>query len=63
MKELTTEERRELSSKEKSRLDRLGSMSSSRFSPRRERALKIYLDSPATTTSQSADINGSSMTD
>ncbi|XP_037900958.1 ubiquitin carboxyl-terminal hydrolase 47 isoform X2 [Glossina fuscipes] len=46
-KELTNEERREWSAKEKSRLDRLGCISTSRFSPRRERALKIYLDPPA----------------
>ncbi|XP_065359393.1 ubiquitin carboxyl-terminal hydrolase 47 isoform X2 [Calliphora vicina] len=59
MKELTTEERREMSTKEKIRLDRLGCMSSSRFSPRRERALKIYLDSPATTASPPVDANSS----
>uniref|UniRef100_A0A1A9W4U0 Ubiquitin carboxyl-terminal hydrolase 47 n=1 Tax=Glossina brevipalpis TaxID=37001 RepID=A0A1A9W4U0_9MUSC len=45
-KELSNEERREWSAKEKSRLDRLGCMSTSRVSPRRERALKIYLDPP-----------------
>ncbi|KAM7354871.1 ubiquitin specific protease 47 isoform 2-T2 [Cochliomyia hominivorax] len=62
LKELTTDERREMSNKEKTRLDRLGCMSSSRFSPRRERALKIYLDSPATTASPPVDAN-SLMTD
>lgn len=46
-----------MSTKEKTRLDRLGCMSSSRFSPRRERALKIYLDSPATTASPPVDAN------
>lgn len=58
-KELTPEERREMSAKEKTRLDRLGCMSTSRFSPRRERALKIYLDSPATTASPPVDANSS----
>ncbi|XP_023308993.2 ubiquitin carboxyl-terminal hydrolase 47 isoform X1 [Lucilia cuprina] len=59
LKELTTEERREMSNKEKTRLDRLGCTSSSRFSPRRERALKIYVDSPATTASPPVDANSS----
>ncbi|GBP10400.1 Ubiquitin carboxyl-terminal hydrolase 47 [Eumeta japonica] len=57
LKELATEERREFRTKEKTRLERLGRMSSSRFSPRRERALKIYLDSPVTTASPPVDAN------
>ncbi|XP_055385651.1 ubiquitin carboxyl-terminal hydrolase 47 [Condylostylus longicornis] len=47
LKELTPEERKELSTKEKARLDRLGGTIRSLYSPRRERALKIYLDSPS----------------
>lgn len=46
-KELTPDERKELSNKEKARLDRIGGgTTTSLYSPRRERALKIYLDSP-----------------
>lgn len=43
-KELTPEDRRELQNKEKARLERLGASTISAYSPRRERALKIYLD-------------------
>lgn len=46
VRELSTEERRSLTNKEKARLDRLGCISTTRYSQRRERALKIYLDSP-----------------
>ncbi|KAL7732598.1 hypothetical protein ACLKA6_013533 [Drosophila palustris] len=46
VRELTEEERRSLNNKEKARLDRLGCISTTRYSQRRERALKIYLDSP-----------------
>ncbi|XP_060658375.1 ubiquitin carboxyl-terminal hydrolase 47 isoform X1 [Drosophila nasuta] len=47
VRELSEEERRSLNNKEKARLDRLGCISSTtRYSQRRERALKIYLDSP-----------------
>lgn len=41
LKELTTEERKELHQKEQTRLGKLNSKS---YSPGRERALKIYLD-------------------
>ncbi|XP_037937295.1 ubiquitin carboxyl-terminal hydrolase 47 isoform X2 [Teleopsis dalmanni] len=56
-KELSSEERFELCAKEKHRLDRMGCISSttSSYSPRRERALKIYLDSPKTTTTSSTN--------
>ncbi|KAH8418252.1 hypothetical protein KR222_007205, partial [Zaprionus bogoriensis] len=46
VRELSTDERRSLNNKEKARLDRLGCISTTRYSQRRERALKIYLDSP-----------------
>lgn len=49
-KELSIEERRLLTAKEKGRLDRLGCTSASFFSPRRERALKIHVDSSPQTT-------------
>ncbi|XP_073842296.1 ubiquitin specific protease 47 isoform X2 [Musca autumnalis] len=60
-KELTPEERREMNNKEKIRLDNLGCVSSStsRYSRRTERALKIYLDSPTTTASPPVDANSS----
>ncbi|XP_067645326.1 ubiquitin carboxyl-terminal hydrolase 47 isoform X2 [Eurosta solidaginis] len=58
-KEPTTEERRELSNREKLRLDRLGCMSTSLYSPRRERALKIYLDSPQSNNSSSTKTTSS----
>ncbi|XP_017070962.1 ubiquitin carboxyl-terminal hydrolase 47 [Drosophila eugracilis] len=45
-RELTLEERRQMNAREKARLDRVGCVSTTRFSQRRERALKIYLDSP-----------------
>ncbi|CAD7004861.1 unnamed protein product [Ceratitis capitata] len=61
-KEPTTEERRELSAREKLRLDRLGCMSTSLYSPRRERALKIYLDSPQTNNYNNNNNNNSSTT-
>lgn len=35
-----------MSAREKARLDRVGCVSTTRYSQRRERALKIYLDSP-----------------
>jgi ubiquitin carboxyl-terminal hydrolase 47 len=44
IKEMTPEERREIQGRDSSRLDRLGGTSSI-HSPRKERALKIYLDS------------------
>lgn len=45
-KELSSEERREFQAKEKARLDSVGGATlTSVYSPRRERALKIYLDS------------------
>ncbi|XP_055909532.1 ubiquitin carboxyl-terminal hydrolase 47 isoform X2 [Eupeodes corollae] len=44
LKVLTMEERREFNLKEKNRLDRLGCPSTTLYSPRRERALKIHLD-------------------
>ncbi|XP_053953132.1 ubiquitin carboxyl-terminal hydrolase 47 isoform X2 [Anastrepha ludens] len=59
-KEPTTEERRELSAREKLRLDRLGCMSTSLYSPRRERALKIYLDSPQSNNNSSTTTTSSS---
>ncbi|XP_017483613.1 PREDICTED: ubiquitin carboxyl-terminal hydrolase 64E isoform X2 [Rhagoletis zephyria] len=59
-KEPTTEERRELSAREKLRLDRLGCMSTSLYSPRRERALKIYLDSPQSNNNSSTTTSSSS---
>ncbi|XP_017842979.2 LOW QUALITY PROTEIN: ubiquitin carboxyl-terminal hydrolase 47 [Drosophila busckii] len=46
VRELSVDERRQLTNKEKARLDRLGCISTTRYSQRRERALKIYLDSP-----------------
>ncbi|EDW69744.2 ubiquitin carboxyl-terminal hydrolase 47 [Drosophila virilis] len=46
VRELSSDERRSLTNKEKARLDRLGCISTTRYSQRRERALKIYLDSP-----------------
>ncbi|KAH8345293.1 hypothetical protein KR067_007768 [Drosophila pandora] len=46
IKDLTLDERRQLSAREKARLDRVGCVSTTRYSQRRERALKIYLDSP-----------------
>ncbi|KAH8278205.1 hypothetical protein KR044_002424 [Drosophila immigrans] len=46
VRELAEEERRTLNNREKARLDRLGCISTTRYSQRRERALKIYLDSP-----------------
>ncbi|XP_005184673.2 ubiquitin carboxyl-terminal hydrolase 47 [Musca domestica] len=60
-KELTPEERREMNAKENVRLDNLGCVSSStsRYSRRHERALKIYLDSPTTTASPPVDANSS----
>ncbi|KAH8380294.1 hypothetical protein KR009_009786 [Drosophila setifemur] len=45
-RELTLEERRQMTAREKARLDRVGCVSTTRYSQRRERALKIYLDSP-----------------
>lgn len=45
LKELSSEERRELTGKENTRMERLGCSTTSTYSPRRERALKIYLDS------------------
>ncbi|KAH8246218.1 hypothetical protein KR038_005214 [Drosophila bunnanda] len=45
-RELTLEERRQMNAREKARLDRVGCVSTTRYSQRRERALKIYLDSP-----------------
>lgn len=59
-KELTLEERREITAKEKARLDRLGCTLTSRFSPRRERALKIYLHSPTSTTVASPPVDANS---
>ncbi|EDW73006.2 uncharacterized protein Dwil_GK17305 [Drosophila willistoni] len=53
-RELTLEERRQMSAKEKARLDRLGCISTTRYSQRRERALKIYLDSPEKSNNVSA---------
>lgn len=60
-KELTPEERRELSTKENNRLDNLGggSHKMSQYTRRRERALKICLDSPTTTASPPVDANSS----
>lgn len=53
-KKLNMEERREFNLKEKNRLDRLGCPSTTLYSPRRERALKIHLDlSPRGTKSAS----------
>lgn len=46
LKELTADERRELKNKEISRMDPIIGGSRSTYSPRRERALKIYVDSP-----------------
>jgi ubiquitin carboxyl-terminal hydrolase 47 len=43
VKQLSSEERKEIASKEGSRVNRLGSTVST-YSPRKERALKIYLD-------------------
>ncbi|PSN42002.1 Ubiquitin carboxyl-terminal hydrolase 47 [Blattella germanica] len=43
LKQLSSEERKEIASKEGSRVNRLGSTMST-YSPRKERALKIYLD-------------------
>ncbi|XP_030375681.1 ubiquitin carboxyl-terminal hydrolase 47 [Scaptodrosophila lebanonensis] len=54
VRELSLEERRQLSAKEKARLDRLGCISTTRYSQRRERALKIYLDSPEKTSNVTA---------
>nr|NP_523937.2 ubiquitin specific protease 47, isoform B [Drosophila melanogaster]NP_729087.1 ubiquitin specific protease 47, isoform A [Drosophila melanogaster]Q24574.2 RecName: Full=Ubiquitin carboxyl-terminal hydrolase 47; AltName: Full=Ubiquitin thioesterase 47; AltName: Full=Ubiquitin-specific-processing protease 47 [Drosophila melanogaster]AAF50752.2 ubiquitin specific protease 47, isoform A [Drosophila melanogaster]AAN12105.1 ubiquitin specific protease 47, isoform B [Drosophila melanogaster]AAO414 len=45
-RELTLEERRLMNAREKARLDRVGCVSTTRYAQRRERALKIYLDSP-----------------
>ncbi|XP_017012390.2 ubiquitin carboxyl-terminal hydrolase 47 isoform X1 [Drosophila takahashii] len=45
-RELTLDERRQMNAREKARLDRVGCVSTTRYSQRRERALKIYLDSP-----------------
>lgn len=59
-KEPTIEERRELSTREKLRLDRLGCMSTSLYSPRRERGLKIYLDSPQSNNNSSTTLASSS---
>lgn len=43
MKRLSNEERKEIASKEGSRVNRLGTTVST-YSPRKERALKIYVD-------------------
>ncbi|XP_049864801.1 ubiquitin carboxyl-terminal hydrolase 47 isoform X4 [Schistocerca gregaria] len=43
VKELSNEERKEIANREGSRVNKLGSVSS--YSPRKERALKIYVDS------------------
>jgi ubiquitin carboxyl-terminal hydrolase 47 len=43
LKQLSSEERKEIANKEGSRVNRFGSTVSS-YSPRKERALKIYLD-------------------
>ncbi|XP_017048524.1 ubiquitin carboxyl-terminal hydrolase 47 [Drosophila ficusphila] len=45
-RELSLDERRQMNAREKARLDRVGCVSTTRYSQRRERALKIYLDSP-----------------
>lgn len=45
LKELTVEERREIKNKENSRMDAINGGTRSTYSPRRERALKIYVDS------------------
>ncbi|EDW37527.1 GL16305 [Drosophila persimilis] len=45
VRELTLEERRQIDAREKARLDRLGCVTTTRYSQRRERALKIYVDS------------------
>lgn len=42
VKRLSTEERKEIASKEGSRVNRFGTVST--YSPRKERALKIYVD-------------------
>ncbi|XP_034133114.1 ubiquitin carboxyl-terminal hydrolase 47 isoform X1 [Drosophila guanche] len=53
-RELTLEERRQMDSREKARLDRLGCVTTTRYSQRRERALKIYVDSPEKTNNATA---------
>ncbi|XP_017034197.2 ubiquitin carboxyl-terminal hydrolase 47 isoform X1 [Drosophila kikkawai] len=53
-RELTLEERRQMNAKEKARLDRVGCVSTTRYSQRRERALKIYLDSPEKSSNMTA---------
>ncbi|KAH8386117.1 hypothetical protein KR200_005441 [Drosophila serrata] len=58
-RELTLEERRQMNAKEKARLDRVGCVSTTRYSQRRERALKIYLDSPE----KSSNVTGSAPMD
>lgn len=44
LKELTPEERKEIANREGSRISKISTAST--YSPRRERALKIYLDTP-----------------
>ncbi|XP_055846655.1 ubiquitin carboxyl-terminal hydrolase 47 isoform X2 [Episyrphus balteatus] len=60
-KELTMEERREFNLKEKNRLDRLGCPSTTLYSPRRERALKIHLDLSPIGPSTSSSSNSSAL--